>query len=127
MGTVQEGGMVKHREALEKLWKGKCTVIVREQAQDPETKITGFTEKELYSNLPCRLSYTTSMSPTSGDDAPALSQSTTLFLGNEWDIPAGSKVIVTQHGRTGEYSQSGEPRYHSDHQEIDLVLFERWA
>lgn len=118
--------MVNNRAALEKLWKGKCTVIVREQVQNPETKITGFVEKELYTDLPCRLSHKTG-SPTGDGDAATVAQSTTLFLGSEWDIPPGSKIIVTQYGRTGAYSRSGEPRYHTSHQEIDIVLFERWA
>lgn len=42
-------------------------------------------------------------------------------------IKAGSKIIVTQHGRTTEYSNSGVPAVYPTHQEIMLTLFNGWA
>ena len=46
---------------------------------------------------------------------------------DELDIPAGSKIVVTQEGRTNEYQKSGEPAVYSFHQEVMLVPFERYA
>ena len=42
-------------------------------------------------------------------------------------MPAGSKIVVTQEGRTAAYARSGEPAVYSSHQEIVLVPFEEYA
>ena len=49
-----------------------------------------------------------------------------LFISPDVLIKAGSKIIVTQHGRTTEYSNSGVPAVYPTHQEIMLTLFEGW-
>lgn len=46
-----------------------------------------------------------------------------LFISPDVAIKAGSKIIVTQHGRTTEYSNSGVPAVYPTHQEIMLTLF----
>lgn len=56
-----------------------------------------------------------------------VSQSVKLFISPDIVIKAGSKIIVTQHGRTTEYSNSGVPAVYPTHQEIMLTLFEGWA
>lgn len=120
--------MVSKRKALETLWKGLCTVIVQVGEENPDTNLTEFEEQELYAGQPCHLSFKSGVSTPAGSGEVALvTQTTTLFIGSELAIPAGSKIIVTQNGVTTEYARSGEPRLYADHQEIDLVLFERWA
>lgn len=75
---------------------------------------------------PCKLSFETLTSST-GDPVATVSQSVKLFISPDVVIKAGSKIIVTQHGRTTEYSNSGVPAVYPTHQEIMLTLFEGWA
>ncbi|WP_440051636.1 hypothetical protein [Lysinibacillus sphaericus] len=101
-----------------KVWKG---------IEDPITHVTKYQEVELFTDQKCKLSFEkqTSTTPTGG---PALiAQTTKLFIAPELNIPAGSKIIVTQHGKTTEYARSGEPAIYTDHQEIQLELFERYS
>ena len=50
-----------------------------------------------------------------------------LFIAPEINIMPGSKIVVTQRGRTTEYKNSGEPAIYETHQEIMLVKFKGWA
>ena len=114
------------RKALERLWKDRCTVYHRVKVTDPKTKLTDFDEKPLLQDQPCKLSFETLTSST-GDPVATVSQSVKLFISPDVVIKAGSKIIVTQHGRTTEYSNSGVPAVYPTHQEIMLTLFEGWA
>ena len=114
------------RKALERLWKDRCTIYTQEKVKDPTTKLTDFEEKPLLQDQPCKLSFETLTSST-GDPVAAVSQAVKLFLSPDVVIKAGSKIIVTQHGRTTEYSNSGVPAVYPTHQEIMLTLFNGWA
>ena len=117
----------RRRKAVESLYKGLCTVMVWREVEDPITHVTTFKEVPLFTDQKCKLSYEkqTSTTPTGG---PAvIAQTTKLFIAPELDIPAGSKIIVTQHGKTNEYGRSGEPGIFMDHQEIVLETFKGWA
>lgn len=117
----------RHRKTIEKLYDGECTVKVHGEYQDPVTKITKVGEHTLFEKQPCRLSYG-SMPSTSDTEGPAnIVQITKLFIAPELEIPAGSKIIVTQNGRTTEFSNSGVPAVYPTHQEITLELFKEYA
>ena len=114
------------RFALEKMYSGTCDVVERVQATDPVTKKTGFGESTVLSMQPCRLSY--SSAPVTGDGrTAAVTQEIKLFLAPDVTVKSGSKIIVTQNGKTTAYANSGEPRLYPTHQEISLKLWERWA
>lgn len=115
-----------HRKALERLWKDRCTVYHRVKVTDPKTKLTDFDEKPLLQDQPCKLSFET-LSSTDGDHVSKVAQSVKLFIYPDVVIKAGSKIIVTQDGRTTEYSNSGVPAVYPTHQEIMLTLFNGWA
>ncbi|MCH7321779.1 hypothetical protein LZ480_07715 [Solibacillus sp. MA9] len=115
------------RKALERLWKGECTVIAWQEVEDPITFVTEFQEVILHENLKCKLSHKT-ISATSQTGAGAiLVQQIKLSLGNEFEIPAGCKITVTQNGKTADYARSGEPGMFIDHQEIVLDIFGGYA
>ncbi|WP_202973814.1 hypothetical protein [Lysinibacillus parviboronicapiens] len=100
---------------------------VWQEVENPVTHATTHKEVALLTDQKCKLSYEkqTSTTPTGG---PALiAQTTKLFIAPELDIPAGSKIIVTQHNKTTEYARSGEPAIYTDHQEVQLELFERYS
>lgn len=112
---------------LKTLWAGSCTVISRVKKQDPVTKRTEFVPVTLYEDEPCRLSYQTLTPTTDKNNASEVTQVPKLFLSNEVMIPPGSKIIVTQNGRTTEFGNTGEPAVYSNHQEIIMELFKGWA
>lgn len=116
----------RHRKALERLWKDRCSVFVQTEETDPSTKLTDFKETPLFEDQPCKLSFST-LSATSGDELPAVAQAVKLFLSPEVDIPPGSKIVVKRSDREFIFSRSGEPGIFSDHQEILLTKFKGWA
>lgn len=115
------------RKALEKLWNGTCDIIGYGEYEDPETFLTTHGEIALYEGLKCKLSHK-NITATSNTGAGAIvAQQIKLSLGNEYEVPAGCKIIVTQNGKTAAYTRSGEPAVFIDHQEIVLDLFKGWA
>lgn len=115
------------RKAIESLYVGRCTVIERQSVKDPNTHITSQKEVIVIEDQPCKLSFERITTTNQTDTVGIVTQSTKLFIAPELDIKAGSKIVVTQRGRTTEYTRSGEPAIYSSHQEIQLELFERWA
>lgn len=112
------------RKALERMYQGRATVIEYQKIKD-EWGMTNFQEVTVLEDQPCKLSFETLTSST-GDPVATVSQSVKLFISPDVVIKAGSKIIVTQHGRTTEYSNSGVPAVYPTHQEIMLTLFEGW-
>ena len=115
------------RKALERLWKDRCSVFVKEKVTDPTTHLTDFEEKPLFQDQPCKLSFETS---SSGDPVAAVAQTVKLFLSPDVEIPAGSKIVVTRFNdleRKFTYSKSGEAGVFTNHQEIQLEPFKGYA
>lgn len=118
--------MVNFKKAIESLYIGKCTVTEHRQYIDETTKQTKFEDVDILTDVPCRLSFS-SLRPTDENIAASVTQSIKLFLDPNIVIPAGCKITVTQNNKTIAYKQSGEPAFHTNHQEISLELFKKWA
>ncbi|MGN7402741.1 hypothetical protein ACTHO0_23070 [Cytobacillus praedii] len=115
------------RTAIESLYKGLCTIKEWQDVKDPVTHITSKQEVDVLVNQPCRLSYKT-LASTEQTNSPALvAQSIKLFISPDIVVNPGSKIIVTQNGRTTEYARSGKPAVYTNHQEIILELFKGYA
>ena len=100
--------MVKsYQDALRRLWDGLCDVYVLETAVNKANGRDEPTEVQKLHGEPCRLSFS--------------------IISKTAEIPAGSKIVVTQEGRTTAYARSGEPAVYSCHQEIPLVPFKEYA
>ncbi|MEG6615384.1 hypothetical protein V6C27_02930 [Peptococcaceae bacterium 1198_IL3148] len=98
-----------------------------QEVKDPITHITRHEEITLYAGLKCKLSHE-KLTVASNTGGPAvIAKNVKLSLGNEYEIPAGCKIIVTQDNVTTEYTRSGEPGIFMDHQEIRLELFKGYA
>jgi hypothetical protein len=113
--------------ALQLLWKGSCTVTIREGTQDPVTKRIIFAEADIYTDQACKLSIETITTTAESNNAAQLIQKVKLFISPDVLIPAGSKITVIQNGKTSIYEKSGEPGVFSYHQEIMLELFKGWS
>lgn len=114
-------------KALQSLYIGTVT-ITEYQEYTKANKSIGHKEVVVLENEPCRLSFSSS-APTSPQDnnASALVQGTKVFLAPDKVVNAGSKLTITQNGRTIDFKNSGEPAFYSTHQEINLELFKGWA
>ena len=112
------------RKAIERLYVGRCHITNHQKMVDPVTKITSFQNVVLCENEPCRLSFSSVKSSNETDEVTEVAQVVKLFLRPELIVQAGSKITVTQNGRTTEYIASGQSAVHTNHQEIVLELKE---
>ncbi|BDH60139.1 hypothetical protein MTP04_02690 [Lysinibacillus sp. PLM2] len=115
------------RKAIQSLYRGTCTVKAWESVKDPITKITTPKEVTKFENQPCKLSYEKHTTASSTGGPSVISQTIKLSLAPELEVPAGSVIIVTQDGKTREYSRSGVPDIHMDHQHIQLEFVKEYA
>lgn len=116
-----------HREAVESLYQGVCSVYEYHKVMDKKTKLTKGKIVTVAESIPCRLSFSGITATTSDGKTVKRHQAAKLFLAPEVAVKAGSKIVVTQNGIKEEYKGSGDPAIYESHQEIMLELFERFA
>lgn len=119
--------MVGYDKIIKSLWTGKCTVEIKSPKKNEKTGRTDQEDEILFADEPCRISFASKKSTAPADDAAVVPQTIKLFIDKEKIIPPGSKITVTQNGKTQAYSRSGEPAVYSVHQEIALELFKGYA
>ena len=121
-------GGKSYAAAIKSLWRGNCTVTVRNNdTTDENTGRVVVGEVDTYTDEPCRISFDTVNATQPENNAANIVQSITLFIDRAVVIPEGSKITVTQNGATAVYSKSGKPAVYSTHQEIPLEIFKGWA
>lgn len=121
-------GGKSYAAAIKSLWRGKCTVTVRNNdTTDENTGRVVVGEVDTYTDEPCRISFDTVNATQPENNAANIVQSITLFIDRAVVIPEGSKITVTQNGATAAYEKSGKPAVYSTHQEIPLEIFKGWA
>ncbi len=121
-------GGKSYAAAIKSLWRGKCTVTVRNNdTTDENTGRVVVGEVDTYTDEPCRISFDTVNATQPENNAANIVQSITLFIDRAVVIPEGSKITVTQNGVTAVYEKSGKPAVYSTHQEIPLEIFKGWA
>lgn len=115
------------RRAIESLYLGICNIKVRQKTFNVETKQYDFSERTIYENEPCRLSYSNINYNKEKDGAARKQQIIKLFIAPELEIPSGCRIEITQNNRTAAYKSSSEPAVYRNHQEIELENFDKWA
>jgi hypothetical protein len=113
------------KNILSGLRTGVCDVYVKTNTEDANGLVRQ-TEEQIYSQIPCNVS-ADSVTQSGDGIVSDIDKRITLFLDMEYTIPNGSKIVITQHGRTAEYTNSGEPDYYLSHQEIPLRLIDTEA
>lgn len=116
-----------YRKAIQSLWTGKAAITVREGEVNEATGRTEPVERVTASDLACRISFTTVKSTEPDEEAARVTQTVTLYIDPDLEIPEGSKITVTQNGVTGDYERSGKAAVYTCHQEVPLELWEGWA
>lgn len=117
----------RQRRAVEALYDGTCRIYGVRPVKDPVTCVTRQAEVLIQGDVPCRLSFSGAPASSESGHMAAVTQMIKLFLAPEVVVDPGSKLEVTQNGRTGCYARSGKPALYSSHQEIVLELWEGYA
>lgn len=113
-------------KSLKRLWHDKCTVIERVEVEN-EDHTTGFEDRSVVINEPCKLSFETISGNGYNGTAATIVQKAKLFISADLDIKTGSIIIVTRGTREFKFKHSGEPGVFTNHQEIVLEPWREWA
>jgi hypothetical protein len=111
-------------ETLAKLYDCTCNIYVYEETTDNSTGVSSFKQILKYSDVKCRISYSTGLfqgsSKISAEDDNIISnQYVKLIMPTEFDVPAGSMFEVTTHrGDIYRFKNSGQSDVYRFHQEI---------
>ena len=107
------------REAIQSMWTGICNIFGFKNSKNKYGTVV--TEvKELYKNIPCRLSFKNISQTEQTESVAKTSQVVKLFIAPEVYVPPGSVFEVTQNGVTRKYKHSGVSAVYTNHQEIIL-------
>ena len=110
---------------VEKKYNGTCTVYEYTATTDANN-ITSNSEKVLYTDQPCRM--VVESNPNAADARiPSLSQTITLLCSPSLAIAPGSRIVVTQEGRTEGFKAAGIAAVYTTHQEITLITEKEYA
>lgn len=110
-------------EAIESLYRDSCNVYEREEYAKANGS-TGQRDVLVISDMPCRISYSSSPPSSEGEVAAEKRQTVKLFYSPERAIKAGSKVEVTRQGVSVMYKASGEAAIYLSHKETELELWD---
>ena len=116
-----------HRKAIEATYDGTCRIYGMQSLKDPVTKVTRQEETLVQDGIACHLSYSSTALAAGSDTVTGVAQTIKLFLDPEPVVPPGSRIEVTQQGRTESYAQSGKAAVYSSHQEILLEIWKEYA
>lgn len=111
------------RRAVERLYDGRATVEEARKEKNAKN-ITTLLWAVVAKDVPCRVSYKTLAPAGRSDTVDSIAQTITLFTAPEIAIKPGSRVTVTQRGRTMRFACSGIPAVYDSHQEIPLARWE---
>ena len=107
------------RESIQSMWTGICNIFWFKNSKNKYGTVV--TEvKELYKNIPCRLSFKNISQTEQTESVAKTSQVVKLFIAPEVYVPPGSIVEVIQNGVTRKYKHSGISAVYTNHQEIIL-------
>lgn len=116
-----------HRQAVEMMYEGTCTVYEKQGSTDPKTKITSQREVPVYEEVACKLSFSKIMPVEKQAEGYRQVQTVKLFLAPEINVKPGSKIVVTQNNVTEAYKMSSLAAVYASHQEIMLDAWDGWT
>ena len=111
------------KRAVEHLYDGRMTVEEARKEKNAKN-ITALVWNAVVGDVPCRVSYKTITPAGRSDTVDSTAQTITLFTAPDIDIKPGSRIVVTQCGRTMRFSCAGIPAVYESHQEIPLTRWE---
>ena len=118
--------MVDIKTALRTLWLDMCT-IYEYQPVKRENRPTIHEEVAIIVDEPCKLSFAGLSSVNQTDAGAEIVQTAKLFIDEELNIKAGSKIVIKRKDKEFIYGCSGEAGIFTNHQEIALKSWKGWA
>lgn len=117
----------KTRSAIRSLWNDRAT-ITGDIPYITDYGVTKFKKDEIIiEDEPCRVSFSMLQSAKDNEQIDTTQQVIKLFIDNELDIPAGSKIKIIRNGKTLHFKNVGLPAYYTNHQEIILETAETYV
>lgn len=113
------------RDELNLMYDGTCDVYVTQTVADANG-VERESESLLFKDIACNKT-SESVTQTTDGIVSEVAQKITLILDRQYQIPPGSRIVVTQWDETQEFENSGEPDYYLSHQEIPIKLIESKA
>ncbi|MBS4869097.1 MAG: hypothetical protein KHZ95_05290 [Eubacterium sp.] len=116
---------------IESLYTDLCNIY--EYEEYTEGSVTKHREIKKYSNIKCRISYSTGSifnkrnTNEEYTDAYKLKENIKLFLPTNIKVKEGSKFEVTHNGAVIVYCKSSAPAVYNNHIEIYLDNYKEWA
>lgn len=107
------------RESIQSMWTGICNIFGFKNSKNKYGTVISEV-KELYKNIPCRLSFKNISQTEQTESVAKTSQVVKLFIAPEVYVLPGSIVEVIQNGVTRKYKHSGISAVYTNHQEIIL-------
>ncbi len=117
--------MVNIKPYLSRLYTGRMDIMAVSKTKDSHG-ITKTEFKTVQSDVPCRLSYDRK-TVNNADNGDLLIQEIQVICSPDVDIPEGSRLKVTQAGRTETFDLASPPAVYDNHQEVRLTLLNRRA
>ena len=111
------------KRAVEHLYDGRMTVEEARKEKNAKN-ITALVWSAVIEDAPCRVSYKTVAPAGRSDTVDSIAQAITLFTAPDIDIKPGSRIVVTQRGRSMRFSCAGIPAVYESHQEVPLTRWE---
>ena len=111
------------RQILEATYEGRLTAYRRIFAEKEGRTVQE--EVLLLKNVPCALSWGGGMrkrgAAVKQELVPRIRDEARVFLPPDVELPAGCRVVISQHGTTREFISSGEGVVYPTHQEVVLT------
>ena len=107
------------RESIQSMWTGICNIFGFKNSKNKYGTVVSEV-KELYKNIPCRLSFKNISQTEQTESVAKTYQVVKLFIAPEVYAPPGSIVEVIQNGVTRKYKHLGISAVYTNHQEIIL-------
>ena len=114
------------KAAVESLWDASCRIYVYRKKTDPETHVSLMEEEELAGGpFPCRLDVDAAPAAQDESGPDTVSQTITLLLSAEVNLPPGAKIVYKPPDWTGRgeevYTNAGVAAVYPLHQEVRLT------
>ncbi len=120
---LQKIDLVAYKKALELAFDQLCRVTERQKFIKSNGSV-GFEDVEVFSGVPCKVSYKTSTVTGSDGLLSSAEQLIKLFISSDIEIKPSSRIFIKSKtsDTEKEYSRSSEPKVYGSHQEIELKL-----
>lgn len=125
--SMLEQARAVHRQAIEMMYEGTCTIYEKKGITDPKTKITSQREIPVSEEISCNLSFSKVPPVEKQAEGYKQAQAVKLFLPPEINVKPGSKIVVTQNNVTEVYKMSSLAAVYASHQEIMLDAWDGWT